>query len=102
MSLKQKIEDLGSNGAVLAIAAIGLVAVAGHVGGGSANVHHRPSRPPARRGSPKRRKGSRRRGSRSAYTNFVGPRMSQLIGQGYTNKQAMKKAAAEWSARKGR
>jgi hypothetical protein len=101
MSLKQKIQDLGNNGAMLAIATVGLVVVAGHFSGGSANKHY--ARPPARRGSPKRRRsGSRRRGSRSAYTNFVGPRMRQLIGQGYSNKQAMKKAASEWSARKGR
>ena len=101
--MKDLFNNLKENGAVAAIGAVGLVAIAGmYAQRGGMNAHMPSHRGSAFYHAPKRRKkgsSKRRSGGRNAYSKFVGRRVKELHGQGYKATQAMKIAAKEWRSR---
>jgi len=53
-----------------------------------------------KKGSTKKKKGGSRRGQ-SAYQTFVAGRMAHYKAKGFSPKEAMSKAAADWQKQKG-
>ena len=102
-------KDWGSNGAVLTLGVVGLVALGGLAAqraGGSNKIAFRGDITGVRvyGKSPKRKRSTKRRRKRSgskksAYNQFIGRRVKQLYAQGYEPSKAMSVAASEWRAR---
>ena len=96
--MKEYLQNLKENGAVAAIGAVGLVALAGMFAQRGGMNAHMPSQGSAFYHSPKKGS-SKRRGGRNAYSKFVGGRVKELHSQGYAPTEAMKVAAKEWRNR---